>query len=50
MRVSNVLELLAAGMSHQDITEDYPYLSEADIRACLNFAALKVDEAPVAAE
>ncbi|OWP63643.1 hypothetical protein CDA63_07570 [Hymenobacter amundsenii] len=37
--VSLVLELLAAGMSHTDILADYPSLEEADIRACLVYAA-----------
>ncbi len=37
--VGDVLGWLAAGMSHQQILEDYPELTEADIRACLSFAA-----------
>ena len=37
--VSDVLGWLAAGMSHQDILEDYPELTEEDIRACLAYAA-----------
>lgn len=37
--VYDVLEYLAAGMSHQEILEDFPYLSEDDIRACLSYAA-----------
>jgi uncharacterized protein (DUF433 family) len=39
MTVYDVLEYLAAGMSHQEILDDFPYLTEADIRACLAFAA-----------
>jgi uncharacterized protein (DUF433 family) len=50
IRVSHVLGWLAAGMSVPEITADYPNLSEADIRAALEFAAHTVDAAPVAAE
>lgn len=37
--VAQLLELLAAGMSHGEILDDYPYLEEDDIRACLAYAA-----------
>ncbi len=37
--VADVLGWLAAGMSHKDILDDYPELTEDDIRACLAFAA-----------
>jgi uncharacterized protein (DUF433 family) len=37
--VSDVLGWLAAGMSHAEIIDDFPDLTEADIRACLAFAA-----------
>jgi uncharacterized protein (DUF433 family) len=37
--VGDVLGWLAAGMTHQEIMEDYPELMEEDIRACLAFAA-----------
>lgn len=37
--VYDVLEQLAAGLSHQEILEDFPELEEADITACLAFAA-----------
>jgi uncharacterized protein (DUF433 family) len=50
VRVSNVLGWLASGMSAAEIVRDYPYLTEADIRAALEFAAHTVDSAPVAAE
>jgi len=36
--VSNVIGAIAAGQSHAEIMEDYPSLTEADIRACLEFA------------
>ena len=37
--VVDVLDWLAAGMSSDDILSDFPDLTEADIRACLAFAA-----------
>lgn len=37
--VYDVLGWLAAGMSHAEILDDFPELTEADIRACLEFAA-----------
>jgi uncharacterized protein (DUF433 family) len=43
MRVSDVLSLLGAGASHQEILEDYPFLEEADILASLEYAAIQAD-------
>ncbi len=37
--VSDVLDMLAGGMSHDEILADYPYLEREDIAACLSFAA-----------
>jgi uncharacterized protein (DUF433 family) len=37
--VYDVLSWLAAGMTHSKIIEDFPQLTEEDIRACLAFAA-----------
>ncbi len=37
--VYDVLSWLAAGMSNDQIIEDFPQLTEVDIRACLAFAA-----------
>ena len=45
MRVKDVLELLAAGASHEEILADCPYLESADITACLQFAAAQSDHA-----
>jgi len=36
--VELVVELLAAGWSHQQILTSYPHLTEEDIRACLAYA------------
>ncbi|MBI4672436.1 MAG: DUF433 domain-containing protein [Chloroflexi bacterium] len=37
--VELILELLSAGMSHEEILADYPDLEEDDIRAALAYAA-----------
>ena len=37
--VYDVLSYLAAGMTHAEILEDFPYLTERDILACLSYAA-----------
>ena len=37
--VADVLGYLAAGMSEDEILRDFPYLTRADIRAALAFAA-----------
>ena len=36
---ANVLGYLASGMTHAEILQDFPYLTEEDIRASLTFAA-----------
>jgi uncharacterized protein (DUF433 family) len=37
--VYDVLSYLAAGMSTQEILDDFPYLTATDVQACLAFAA-----------
>ena len=37
--VYDVLSYLASGMTTQEILDDFPYLEEEDIKACLAFAA-----------
>ena len=41
MRISvyDVLSMLADGMSHEEILQDFPELVKEDIQACLAFAA-----------
>ena len=39
MTVTDVLEYLAGGMTHQELLDEFPDLTEEDIRACLAFAA-----------
>jgi uncharacterized protein (DUF433 family) len=43
IRVKDVLDLLAAGASRDEILEDYPYLQAEDITAVLEFAARQND-------
>ena len=50
IRVQDVLDLLAAGASRQEILEDYPYLEDADITASLQYAARELDHPVLAAE
>lgn len=45
VRVSDILNLLANGVESSDILADYPYLSEADLRAALAFGAAASDTA-----
>ena len=37
--VYDVLQMLASGMTFNEITEDFPDLDELDIKACLSYAA-----------
>ena len=43
VRVTDILDLLAAGASRDEILEDYPYLEMEDITAALQFAARRAD-------
>jgi len=49
VRVQDVLEMLAAGMTNDDILFEYPYLERDDIRAALAYAAMAVADSVVAA-
>jgi uncharacterized protein (DUF433 family) len=37
--MSHVLEMLAGGMTPEQVLQDFSYLEEADIDACLEYAA-----------
>ena len=37
--VYDVLDYLASGMTVEEILNDFPYLTDEDIRACLSYAA-----------
>ena len=43
IRVTDVLELLAAGASYEEVLADYPYLEREDILAALEYAAHQTD-------
>ncbi len=43
MRVTDVLELLGAGASFEEILRDYPFLERDDIRAAIIYAAHQTD-------
>lgn len=49
IRVSDVLELLAAGMTARQILREHPDLEAEDIEACLRFASSRVSHPVVAA-
>jgi uncharacterized protein (DUF433 family) len=43
IRVKDILDMLAAGVSRDEILKDYPYLEAADIQAALEFASANMD-------
>ena len=43
IRVKDILELLAAGATRDEILADYPYLEAEDITAVLDYAAHQAD-------
>jgi uncharacterized protein (DUF433 family) len=49
IRVIDVLDLLASGMSRAEILSDHPELEDEDIEASLKFARDRVDHPIVAA-
>ncbi len=49
IRVFDVLDLLAAGLSAQEIQEELPDLQPEDIKACLSYAAVRMENPSLAA-
>ncbi len=49
IRVSDVLDLLAGGLSTEEVLEEMPDLEPEDIRASLRFASRRLDHPIVAA-
>ena len=49
IRVSDVLDLLAAGATSDEILRDYPYLEAADVQAVLKYAARRLNHPTIAA-
>jgi uncharacterized protein (DUF433 family) len=49
IRVTDVLDLLASGLSPEQVLEELPDLEVEDISACLRFASRRLDHPIVAA-
>ena len=49
VRVSDVLDLLADGLTPEEVLEELPYLESDDVRACLQYASRQVDHPVLAA-
>jgi uncharacterized protein (DUF433 family) len=49
IRVIDVLDLLAAGLSTEQVVEELPDLEPADVTACLRFASRRLDHPVLAA-
>ncbi len=49
IRVSDVLDLLAGGLTRAQVLEELPDLEPEDISACLRFASRRIDHPVVAA-
>ncbi len=49
IRVIDVLDLLAAGLSADQVVEELPDLESADVTACLRFASRRLDHPVLAA-
>ena len=43
IRVTDILELLSAGASIEEILSDYPYLEREDVLAAIEYAARQTD-------
>lgn len=48
LRVSDILDLIAAGTDKNEILKEYPFLEAEDIVAALNYAARQTDQAVIA--
>jgi uncharacterized protein (DUF433 family) len=43
IRVSDILQLLSAGATTEEILQDYPFLEREDILAAIEYAAVQTD-------
>jgi len=48
IRVTDVLDLLANGLTFDEVLAEFPYLETEDIQACLRFASRWLDHPVVA--
>lgn len=49
IRVSDVLDLLAANMTREEILKEFPYLESEDVEACIKYAIRMIDHPVIAA-
>lgn len=49
IRVIDVLDLLASGLSEADVLQELPDLEPEDVRACLRYASSRLDHPVLAA-
>lgn len=49
IRVTDVLDLLASGLSQRQVLDELPDLTADDVEACLRFASQRLDHPVVAA-
>ncbi len=49
IRVTDVLDLLANGLTPQEVLAEFPDVEPEDIRACLRFASRRIDHPIVTA-
>ena len=49
IRVSDVLDLYAAGLAAEEIIKELPDLEPEDLKACLQFAVRRIDHPLIAA-
>ncbi len=49
IRVTDVLDLLASGLSHAEVLQELPDLEPDDLEACLRFASRRLDHPILAA-
>ena len=49
IRVTDVLDLLASGLTREQVREELPDLEPEDVEACLRFASRRIDHPVVVA-
>lgn len=49
IRVTDVLDLLASGLTREQVLEELPDLEPEDVEACLRFASRRIDHPVVVA-
>lgn len=49
IRVTDVLDLLASGLTYEQVLEELPDLEPEDIEACLRFASRRIDHPVIVA-